>query len=67
MQIFKLFLRLITFLVYRLFHSLMVLEKIIGTSAFFLILKDKLTYDSYSSDTFLEMVSDFIYGHHKNV
>uniref|UniRef100_A0A2K5VRH1 Alpha-mannosidase n=1 Tax=Macaca fascicularis TaxID=9541 RepID=A0A2K5VRH1_MACFA len=39
----------------RLFHSLMVLEKIIGTSAFFLILKDKLTYDSYSSDTFLEM------------
>nr|XP_051709547.1 alpha-mannosidase 2 isoform X1 [Oryctolagus cuniculus] len=39
----------------RLFHSLMLLEKVIGNSAFLLILKDKHTYESYSSDTFLEM------------
>ncbi|XP_008054795.1 alpha-mannosidase 2 [Carlito syrichta] len=39
----------------RLFHSLMILEKIIGNSAFLLILKDKHTYDPYFSDTFLEM------------
>ncbi|XP_045422411.1 alpha-mannosidase 2 isoform X3 [Lemur catta] len=41
----------------RLFHSLIVLEKIIGSSAFLLILKDKHLYDSYSSDTFLDMDS----------
>ncbi|KAB0360787.1 hypothetical protein FD754_004943 [Muntiacus muntjak] len=40
----------------RLFHSLMNLKKIIGHSALLLILKDKRLYDSYSSDTFLEMV-----------
>ncbi|XP_043769698.1 alpha-mannosidase 2 [Cervus elaphus] len=39
----------------RLFHSLMNLKKIIGHSALLLILKDKRLYDSYSSDTFLEM------------
>ncbi|KFO29859.1 alpha-mannosidase 2 [Fukomys damarensis] len=39
----------------RLFHSLIGLEKIIGDSAFLLILKDKLMYESYSSDSFLEM------------
>ncbi|XP_070229308.1 alpha-mannosidase 2 isoform X2 [Bos mutus] len=39
----------------RLFHSLMNLKKIIGHSALLLILKDKHSYDSYSSDTFLEM------------
>ncbi|XP_042638436.1 alpha-mannosidase 2 [Orycteropus afer afer] len=39
----------------RLFHSLMNLKKIIGDSALLLILKDKHTYDSYSSDNFLEM------------
>ncbi|XP_006876984.1 PREDICTED: alpha-mannosidase 2-like [Chrysochloris asiatica] len=39
----------------RLFHSLMNLKKIIGDSALILILKDKHTYDSYSSDNFLEM------------
>ncbi|XP_008578874.1 PREDICTED: alpha-mannosidase 2 [Galeopterus variegatus] len=39
----------------RLFHSLMVLEKIIGDSAFLLILKDKHTYNAYSSDNILEM------------
>ncbi|XP_023587753.1 alpha-mannosidase 2 isoform X2 [Trichechus manatus latirostris] len=39
----------------RLFHSLMNLKKIIGDSALLLILKDKHTYDSYSSNNFLEM------------
>uniref|UniRef100_A0A452E7L3 Alpha-mannosidase n=1 Tax=Capra hircus TaxID=9925 RepID=A0A452E7L3_CAPHI len=39
----------------RLFHSLMNLKKVIGHSALLLILKDKHLYDSYSSDTFLEM------------
>ncbi|XP_036742744.2 alpha-mannosidase 2 isoform X1 [Manis pentadactyla] len=39
----------------RLFHSLMNLKNIIGHSALLLILKDKNSYDSYSSDTFLEM------------
>ncbi|XP_006161174.1 alpha-mannosidase 2 [Tupaia chinensis] len=42
----------------RLFHSLMVLEKIIGDSAFLLILKDKNAYSSYStqsSESFLKM------------
>ncbi|XP_075397486.1 alpha-mannosidase 2 isoform X2 [Tenrec ecaudatus] len=39
----------------RLFHSFMNLKKIIGDSALLLILKDKATYDSYSSDNFLEM------------
>ncbi|KAM6222533.1 alpha-mannosidase 2 [Rhynchocyon petersi] len=42
----------------RLFHSLMNLKKIIGDSALLLILKDKHTYDSYSSDNFLEMDLD---------
>ncbi|KAM5299661.1 alpha-mannosidase 2 [Ctenodactylus gundi] len=39
----------------RLFNSLIALEKIIGDSAFLLILKDKHIYESYSSDSFLEM------------
>nr|XP_044988386.1 alpha-mannosidase 2 isoform X1 [Jaculus jaculus] len=39
----------------RLFNSLIALEKIIGDSAFLLILKDKNTYKSYSSEPFLEM------------
>ncbi|XP_006886769.1 PREDICTED: alpha-mannosidase 2-like [Elephantulus edwardii] len=39
----------------RLFHSLMNLKKIIGDSTLLLILKDKHTYESYSSDNFLEM------------
>ncbi|XP_040842072.1 alpha-mannosidase 2 isoform X1 [Ochotona curzoniae] len=39
----------------RLFHSLMLLEKVIGSSAFLLILRDKHMYDSYSLDSFLEM------------
>nr|XP_012645708.1 alpha-mannosidase 2 [Microcebus murinus] len=39
----------------RLFHSLIVVEKIIGSSAFLLILKDKHVYNSYSSDAFLDM------------
>ncbi|XP_051046840.1 alpha-mannosidase 2 [Phodopus roborovskii] len=39
----------------RLFQSLNVLEKIIGDSAFLLILKDKKMYQSQTSDTFLEM------------
>ncbi|ERE82555.1 alpha-mannosidase 2 [Cricetulus griseus] len=39
----------------RLFQSLNFLEKIIGDSAFLLILKDKKLYQSQLSDTFLEM------------
>lgn len=39
----------------RLFQSLNFLEKIIGDSAFLLILKDKKMYQSQPSDTFLEM------------
>ncbi|KAK7802564.1 hypothetical protein U0070_009204, partial [Myodes glareolus] len=39
----------------RLFQSLNFLDKIIGDSAFLLILKDKKMYQSQSSDTFLEM------------
>lgn len=39
----------------RLFQSLNFLEKIIGDSAFLLILKDKKMYQSYPSETFLEM------------
>lgn len=39
----------------RLFHSLMNLKNIIGHSALLLILKDKNSYDSYSSDILLEM------------
>ncbi|XP_012875838.1 PREDICTED: alpha-mannosidase 2 [Dipodomys ordii] len=41
----------------RLFQSLIALEKIIGDSAFLLLLKDKNMYKSYSSDTVLEMDS----------
>nr|XP_020039212.1 alpha-mannosidase 2 [Castor canadensis] len=41
----------------RLYHSLIVLEKIIGDSASLLILKDKNMFESFSSDTFLEMDS----------
>ncbi|KAM4868807.1 alpha-mannosidase 2 [Urocitellus parryii] len=41
----------------RLFHSLLALEKIIGDSAFLLILKNKPTFESYSSDPLLEMSS----------
>ncbi|KAL1770864.1 alpha-mannosidase 2 [Sigmodon hispidus] len=39
----------------RLFQSLNFLEKIIGDSAFLLILKDKKMYQSHPSETFLEM------------
>ncbi|XP_036888171.1 alpha-mannosidase 2 [Sturnira hondurensis] len=41
----------------RLFHSLMNLKMIIGYSALLLLLKDKHSYESYSSDTLLEMES----------
>ncbi|VTJ64963.1 Hypothetical predicted protein [Marmota monax] len=41
----------------RLFHSLLALEKIIGDSAFLLILKNKPMFESYSSDPLLEMSS----------
>ncbi|XP_047411613.1 alpha-mannosidase 2 [Sciurus carolinensis] len=41
----------------RLFNSLSVLEKVIGDSAFLLILKNKSMYETYSSDPFLEMNS----------
>ncbi|XP_004484142.2 alpha-mannosidase 2 [Dasypus novemcinctus] len=39
----------------RLFQSFMKLKRIIGDSALLLILKDKHTYNYYSSDTFLKM------------
>ncbi|XP_037385401.1 alpha-mannosidase 2 isoform X1 [Talpa occidentalis] len=39
----------------RLFHSLLSLKKIIGHSALLLILKDKRSYDLFSSDTLLDM------------
>ncbi|XP_037022941.2 alpha-mannosidase 2 [Artibeus jamaicensis] len=41
----------------RLFHSLMNLKMIIGYSALLLLLKDKHSYESYSSDILLEMES----------
>lgn len=59
-QIFELVLRQVQFFVYRLFHSLMNLKNIIGHSALLLILKDKNSYDSYSSDILLEMVSLYL-------
>ncbi|XP_036165526.1 alpha-mannosidase 2 isoform X1 [Myotis myotis] len=39
----------------RLFHSLMNLKKIIGSSTLLLLLKDKHSYESYSFDTLLDM------------